>query len=475
LFLCWPLAGAAQWETTHFELFFGEPWYVGNPNLTSIGRAVDENLFSLDDAQDRPGFIPQSTVDQIERYLHETALRYQAMGFKAPALEPKVEREDGQLAYRIYLYDVDATIPARYANGCHGGKVRRLIEVDVEDGAGSGHVIDGGGNITDKGYQDLAHELFHAVQAAYPIFTDDCTLGDWIVEGTAQAVGDDTARVLRNIEPRNLSSLGVRRYYEPLRVEDDPPCLSTAADGTGCAGKNNGYWTASFWRYLGEMKRQGGAFPPVGGVDPDYAYLHDFFSRRLSGPPSESTELAWVNANLAGPNGFNKRLNRVFSTFTTTFAFYPRTRLATSGQSSAAREDQWLDFVFGGCPEVVIDATASPSEFGVSLDTVASACLRVSTDISAPLVMQLTAHSTSGESLPDLWAGTHAGQAVGRPALVQLNNQAFAEWRFRLDPDPGQSTIVVISNVAGDAEETGSQTLNLRLTASLWSKNLGTP
>jgi hypothetical protein len=475
MILCWPLAVSAQWKTTHFEVFFGEPWFMGNPNLTSIGRLVDENLFDLDEALDRPGFVTQATVDEIEQYLHETALRLEAMGFDAPELEPVVEREDGQPAYRIYLFDMDSDTTARYANGCHGGKVRRLIEVDLEAGAGSDHVIDGAGNITEKGYQDLAHELFHAVQAAYPIFTDDCSLGDWITEGTAQAVGNDTARVLRNIDPRNLSALGVRRYYEPLRVADDPPCLSTSANRLGCAGTNNGYWTASFWRYLGEMKQQNGSFPSTSFVDPDYAYLHDFFSRRLDGAPSESAELAWLDANLAGPKGFTKRLNRVFSTFITTFAAYPRTRLARSGQSYTGREAQWLDLVFGGCPEIVIDPTGSPAELDVSLDTVASACLRVSADIGGPLAVQVTAHPQRGASLPDLWVGTHAGQAVGRSVLVQVQNQGFAEWLFRMEAAPGESTIVVISNVAGDAEKTAPQTVNLRLTASLWSKSLGTP
>jgi nicotinic acid phosphoribosyltransferase len=60
-------------------------------------------------------------------------------------------------------------------------------------------------------------------------------------------VGVDAARVLRKIEPRNISSFGVRRYHEALRVEDDPPCYQTAMDGLGCAGTNNGYWTASLW------------------------------------------------------------------------------------------------------------------------------------------------------------------------------------------------------------------------------------
>lgn len=469
-----PGAATADWSNMQFEVFFGEPWYLSHPDFTNIGRFLeDEYDIAFDETQARPDWLPESTVKEIENYLQETARWLSAMGFERPKLEPLVQRDDGQWAYRVYLYDYDGA-PARYRNGCFGGKVRRLIEVDLQPNGGDGNVINGQGRITDKGYQDLAHELFHAVQAAYPIFTDDCSLGDWIVEGTAQAVGDDAARVLRRIEPRNLSALGVRRYHEPLRVEDDPPCMESSADGLGCLGRNDGYWTASLWRYLGEMEALGGSWPPTSFTEPDYGYLHRFFGERLAGAPSEANELAWLDDNLAGAGGFNKSLDRTFSTFTTTFAAYPTTRLATAG-GAAPNQERYFDLAFGGCPEITLNLDSSPVTLPVSLATVASACVRLATDIGVPLHVQVTAHPMGGSALPDLWVGTQAGLAVGQPLVVRVKDTDFAEWRFRLAPDPGEQVPLVISNVAGDAERTAEQQVELRFTASAWSRNLGSP
>lgn len=474
LFLIWPMSAHAQWGTTHFEVFFGSPWYVAQPDLTLAVRMLEGTYdISLDDEEDRPSHISPRTVSEIERYLHQSAEHLQSMGFRGPQLEPLVKRADGKWAYRIYFFDTNTSHPAAYKNGCLGGAVRRFIEVDVQPGPK--RVIDANGQITDKGYQDLAHELFHAVQAAYPIFSDDCDLGDWISEGTAQAMGVDIATVLRDIKPNNLSSLGVRRYYKALRVEDDPPCLETSESGRGCLGRNDGYWTSSLWRYLGEMETKNGAFPPTAETPPDYTYLHRFFTKNLPAPPSVASELAWLDSNLAGSNGFYKSLNRVFSTFTTAFSTYTTTRYGAGAGARAGREDQWLDAIFDGCPVVRLNPTESPVSVRMELDVVSSRCVRLAAETGGPMFVQVTAHPEGGTALQDLWVGTQAGQAVGKPLLVQVDKSDFAEWRFRLDLAPGQSSTLVISNVASDAENTGQQTVNLRLTASQWTKNLGSP
>jgi len=477
IFLVFGVPGIANaaWSTTHFEVFFGEPWYTDNTLITDAGRVIDENAISLDEAQPRPSYISQATITEIENYLHETAMLFDAMGFKQPKLEPIVERKDGKKAYRVYFYKTAHNAPAIYRNGCHGGVIRQLIEVHLKPGAGSGFVINGSGKITDKGYADLAHELFHAVQAAYPIFTSDCDLGDWIVEGTADAIGYDTALKLRAIDPRNYESLALRRYNKSLRVEDDPPCFETDAGGLGCLDKHDGYWTASLWRYIGEMSRKGGAYPPTTYTEPNYDYLDDFFSSPLPGRPSEKNELAWLDSNLTDSNLFNKSLNTVFSTFTTAFSAYPKTRPGASGATSKSKETMWLDKVFGSCPEIHINPDESPILVTVKLDKVAAACLRLSTDTGSPMHVQVTAHSGREAGLQDLWAGVSADMAIGPALHVNVIGTDFAEWRFRVNLAPEENTTLVISNVASDAENTESQTLDLRLTASVWNISLGTP
>lgn len=470
-----PVAANAAWSTTHFEVFFGEPWYSSNTGLTDLGRIVDEHAASLDESQPRPSYISQATVTEIENYLHETAKFFESAGFKEPKLEPVVERKDGKKAYRIYLYQTEHNAPAVYRNGCQGGVIRQLIEVHLEPDAGSGFVIDGGGNITDKGYADLAHELFHAVQAAYPIFTNDCDLGDWIVEGTAEAIGADTALKLRGIDPRNFASLGLRRYNKALWVQDDPPCLETDAGGLGCLNRNDGYWSASLWRYIGEMSRNGGAYPPTTYTEPNYNYLDDFFSSPLPGRPSEDHELAWLDGNLADPAVFNKSLNSVFGTFTTAFSAYPKTRPGASGKLDKSKQAVWLDRVFGSCPEIHINPGESPIVVTVKLDKVAAACLRLTTGTGSPMHVQVTAHPGRKAGLQDLWAGISADMATGPALAVNVTGTEFAEWRFRVDLAPDEDTTLVISNTASNAENTQSQTLELRLTASVWNMSLGTP
>ncbi len=464
-------AAKPAWEITQFEVFFGEPWYTPRPHLTDAGRVIDSTI-SLDEVQSRPSYIPQATVTEIQNYLHETAKLFESMGLRAPQLEPVVERTDGQKAYRIYFYKTEHKAPAIYRNGCLDGFIRQLIEVHLEPG--SGFVIDGNGKITDKGYADLAHELFHGVQASYPLFTD-CALGDWIVEGTAEAIGYDTVLKLRGIDPRGHASLGLRRYNEALRIEDDPVCLQTDASGPGCGGKRDGYWSASLWRYIGEMFRKGGAFPPTTYTAPNYDYFDDFFSNKLQGAPSETSELLWLDDNLTDTKRFGKSLNRVYSTFTTAFSAYPKTRPGASGAATKSKETVWLDTVFGSCSEITINPDESPILIAVKLNKVASACLRLTTETGSPMHIQLTAHPEGSANLQDLWAGVSSGMSVGPAIQVEAEGSNFAEWRFRVDLAPGESTTLVINNVAADAEKTEPQTLNLRLTASLWNMSLEGP
>ena len=202
--LCLPhleSALAAQWPVKDFVVFFGEPWSSNVPDLVEIGRYVtDESSYELDTREDRPAHIPESTVTEIENYLGLVARRYEALGFLPPTLEPVIRQADGRFAYRVYLYDTDQDAPASYSTDCAGGVLRRIIRVDLDNPSSpAGLAIGQNGKITDKGYQDLAHELFHAVQASYPLFKENCALGDWIFEGTADALGVDLARELRGI------------------------------------------------------------------------------------------------------------------------------------------------------------------------------------------------------------------------------------------------------------------------------------
>lgn len=477
LLSAWPLAVNAEWTTTRFEVFFGSPWTSNNPGVVSSGRIVEgigipSDWWTLDEAQPRPAFIPEATVAEVELYLREVAEWMEAAGFNEPELEPLVEGSDGQLAYRIYLHDMQTGVPARYGNACLEGQLRQYIEVDIEAGADNGFVINGSGRITDKGYQDLAHELFHAVQAAYPLFDGNCDLGDWIVEGQAQAVGADAALALRKVNTRDPAYWGARRYHEPLWVQDDPPCPASGA----CPARNDAYWTASLWRYLGEMQTLKGQYPGPAFIEPDYSYLHRFLIRPLGGPPSEANELEWLDHNVSHTNfGFGKSLDRVYATFATTFASYPDTRQAQSTAPNASKRGQWQDLLFDGCQPVAINPDQTPVTVTMDLAIVSAACLRLEATAGGVKAVSVTAHHDGSGAYADLWVGTQQGQAVGKPLEVRVLENEFAEWRFRVDFEPGEETLMVISNVAADAEETGAQIIDLRLTATDWTSSVGSP
>jgi hypothetical protein len=254
-------------------------------------------------------------------------------------------------------------------------------------------------------------------------------------------------------------------------VQDDPPC----PDSGGCPGRNDAYWTASLWRYLGEMEALGGQYPGAAFIKPDYAYLHRFLIRPLAGSPSEAIELKWLDDNVANSRfGFNKSLDRVYATFVTAFASYPDTRQAQSVAPSATKRAQWQDLLFGGCQPVPISPDQTPATVRVDLAVVSAACLRLEATAGGAKAVSVTAHLDGAGALTDLWVGTQQGLAVGKPLEVRVLENEFAEWRFRVDFQPGEETLMVISNVAADAEETGAQTVDLRLTATGWSSSVGT-
>src|SRR5690606_20702201 len=99
-----------------------------------------------------------------------------------------------------------------------------------------------------------AHELFHAIQFAYPGTLDFYALGNevsWVVEGTAEAA----ALVAMG---KTASGLGAPWLDVPLH---DPDAQSEKS------GRN--YVSYPFWLYLAEA--YGGGLPDGFGI------LHDFF------------------------------------------------------------------------------------------------------------------------------------------------------------------------------------------------------
>ena len=78
------------------------------------------------------------------------------------------------------------------------------------------------GRLTDRGAVTVAHELFHAVQWGAPFFSCQSpgVVGDWIAEGTAEALGWDLVRMVWSPDPDPAGDdlWGNRIYRMPLPV-----------------------------------------------------------------------------------------------------------------------------------------------------------------------------------------------------------------------------------------------------------------
>ena len=125
---------------------------------------------------------------------------------------------------------------------------------------------------TDQGKMTLVHELFHAIQAAYPIKENDDPL--WIIEGTAEAV--EIAWAMRR---------GWTLGDVPSRFFDDPLHRPRSEE--------HAYMTSAFWLWLGEIygsedrvgylheMLQTGSFEADGGLHDFETFLRKHFSTRL--------------------------------------------------------------------------------------------------------------------------------------------------------------------------------------------------
>ena len=219
----------AAWNTTQFEVVQGEP-----------GSLLDSFVEGL-------GFVDldENTVAEIENYLAEVAREYERLGFREPALDDK---SLGNHKFQIFIFDYEDSVSgAGYSISCNDRISRRYIRIDSSK-------LMKGGKIDPKMFEHLAHELFHAVQGSYDLFFRNCALGDWIGEGTAEAIGVDTTFKLRNLLPSEPRiRWGGRAYINPLRVADDDT-----------ARKDEGYWTSSLWRYIGEHVNAGAGRPGTG-------------------------------------------------------------------------------------------------------------------------------------------------------------------------------------------------------------------
>jgi hypothetical protein len=440
LSFCIPCVAQTPWQIRKFEVVQSKP----NSLYHDVLEALDV------------GTVDEETVELIEAYLTSVARRYEALGFRPPAID---YLSDDGTAFQVFLYDYDDTEKAAaYLARCGGANYRSYFYID------SSRLMKNG-SIKPKFYEHLAHELFHSVQYSYPLFQKNCSLGNWITEGTAEVMGIETVRRLRGVKESNPQvRMGARNYSNSLRV------------GLEDSRRNSAYWTSSLWRYIGEhiaAARGGGraeakATNPRDPLNPDMRYLHMLFKRNLPGEPSEDVELDWLDSGLKDIIGLG--LGRIFPNFITTFASYVPER---AGADNPEFVEWWHSWVFGGCPKISLSEQAPEASIPLDLTRVSASCFVL--DIPLPDRVDVMFHvdNVEKEELRALSIGTAQGSKVGKSFLIDLNEgtgKYFGAWKFRVPTDEPQ--LFVVSNAAWKASSTRAQQPVLQVALASWENNL---
>ena len=414
-----------------------------------------------------PGLISDGIKSDIEDWLGRVARDYEAQGFRRPHYTYIDDNPFySEKAFKVYVYPFSGGTQAAMVHPCAESfsnltNEKTSFYTDTYMKIDPGRTI-AGGKLTGQAYQDLAHELFHAVQNAYPMFRADCAAlpGGWISEGTAEAVGIETARKLGAATPNHVCQMGVRRYVERLYVKS-----ATGPVVPACAPAKKPYQTQSFWQSLGEyitrlhVKKQ---LDPEEFVAPDFRYLHKFFS--LTYPMgSQSKEYAWLDKALQtakryGKHQFGITFQTAYSRFAGVFSSYwkDKRRNLYPGQvsgSDAVKEKRWNELIYGTCAPVLVEKAKPVPPVTIAVESVAARCIKV--DFNFPERVKLTFYATDefqDMALESLSVSTDGGEKIIRrhPAEQVPEKLGYVV----VAPRPGRSQYFIVSNVAKEASKT---------------------
>lgn len=498
LMLAWggPAMAAERWPTLEFEVFEG---YAPPKSERAAAKARTEGLERFDVPAPTATPLSPALKAEMQSYLSSVAAEYQRMGFPPPRLEPIVTRADGKKAYRVYWYafgDVShmagqKLTPARASYACKGESLAVLMHLNARTEGPDGHLIRLARStgqvpgmldrLTEKGYGDLAHELFHTVQRGTAFFDANCYPPAWLVEGMAEAVGHDMAWKLRGVLSRPAREQRHRWGFRPYNIGFVPEPANAMEFG---------YGTSSFWRYLAELERNmqsrstPAPRPDASLVIRTDAFDYGYLVRLLSDPTrlpgsnqaSDSTRLSysnqtldWLHGNLKADRRLRLGFDRAFADFQTVFADYGRHRFV-SDQTPAERVDRVQKLTLGGCEEYRLDVSApmSPSLVRLSLKAIGAGCIRlVRADRGTePLLIDVRALVPKGMAT-SLYAGV-SGEPSATAATVadDGSGREVAAWAVELAP--GSVVDLVFVNVHKTPSKTQAVDIEVGFAISGW-------
>lgn len=440
-----------------------EKWPIKKFAIVEKNMAVDfaigEVTIPIPPALQKEQDLLTATQEQaITNWLEEVANHFEGKGFRRPRYEEIQNPFQGKFSgitgdistekkFIVYAYkfgDEDDPTALAYSD-CKRPRDNTFIAMDPVRSFVNG-------KLTTKAYQDLAHELFHMVQYAYPMFQKSpCNQmpGAWISEGTAEAVGIETARRLKGLQPDNVCLMGIRSYSDRLyiRKPKSPRDLQ--------CGSPLSYQTQSFWQFLGEYATRKGFVATEAFATPDFRYLDQIFEIELPGV-SQQEEYAWLDKGLRqGKPSLGISLHRVYSRFVGTFASYwkdkRRNRYAGgSGGDLVEKERRWIEeVILGTCVEVKIakDPDVSIAPVNLSIGPVAAECIKVNYDFKGRV--GLTFYAT-GENesidLESLAISTNGGKKIIRRHPAEPVEDKIGKFS-NISAKTGTPQYFIVSNV----------------------------
>lgn len=471
----------AAWEIQQFQVFAGAPYQRADGVVDMIG-------FDWAEAED---FFPSFDRGEVERAFNEAAAWYSKHKFPEPLLEPIVETETGP-AYRIYVCSEQFTISKEFyvlieqAKGLVGMEADIAHWADCESwGAYGGACARSKGarpmfylnadgpafrdrKLTAEGYQTVAHELFHAIQAnsamgRSPRPCPPDKWDDWILEGMADAVSMDVMdKIWPGLhQPKNddwiSKKYGVRTYRETFAR--DP----------------NGYPVSSLWRFLADLYGGYGylltstdSTPGSTDVTPG---VFDFEIHKRFNWQSEAR---WLDEALY--EKFSQRLNELLGLFFIDYAMRVPTMSWTSGD---AEKDQprWVKAVLGECEEIFLSGRKLSHQFSREINPLAGSCawLTVSID-QATAQVSLQTETDDLSVFKDIWVGLASGDTVQSDATAAGPSptdpsKTVGIWQ-KFTVHSGIPTLVTFTNAADDPGKSKRRVVNFDISMSGSTNNL---
>jgi len=405
-------------------------------------------------------YLTDDQEQEVEAWFEKIAKEFELLGFREPRYEAKTS--DGKF-YEVHVFPFDGTARAR--NDCDDPSKVTVIQINPLS-----EEIFKNGKLTEKGYQDLAHELFHTVQYAYPMFQKNCGQGAWILEGTAEAVGIETARKILNIKPYTFCQIGLRPYSEELYVYkkggvNDKPCMQSRA-----------YQSQSFWQFLGEYNSAAGRPNPKQFVPPNYSYLHEFFNTQHKSSHWKD-EYEWLDTALRKKFVFG--LSRAYPSFIGTFSAYWKKRLpgypGNFPSVAEERKKKWHEYVFGGCDEVPLKKTIIHHFPIAEIEPVAARCLDLEFTFTGQANFTILAEGTGHNLLSLAMTSADGGKRIQPKVSPNAQQPQKVSFKFSIPVKTGDHKVFVISNIANKPQYSQRQKPTIKVIFNTASSNLLTP